>query len=86
MSGGAEVAAQSESGVRRYAALSVNEGPALRETLGLSQTDFAALFGFNVRSLQDWEQGRRRPEIPIRAYLAVIQRDPQAIIRALRAT
>ena len=58
---------------------------ALRETLGLSQTDFAALFGFNVRSLQDWEQGRRRPEIPIRAYLAVIQRAPQAVIRALRA-
>lgn len=58
---------------------------ALRERLGLSQSDFAALFGFNVRSLQDWEQGRRRPEIPIRAYLAVIQRDPQAVIRALRA-
>ena len=58
---------------------------ALREMLGLSQSDFAALFGFNVRSLQDWEQGRRRPEIPIRAYLAVIQRDPQAVIRALRA-
>ena len=58
---------------------------ALRETLGLSQSDFAALFGFHVRSLQDWEQGRRRPEIPIRAYLAVIQRDPQAVIRALRA-
>lgn len=58
---------------------------ALRETLGLSQSDFAALFGFSVRSLQDWEQGRRRPEIPIRAYLAVIQRDPEAVIRALRA-
>ena len=58
---------------------------ALREKLGLSQSDFAALFGFNVRSLQDWEQGRRRPEIPIRAYLAVIQRDPKAVIRALRA-
>lgn len=58
---------------------------ALREKLGLSQSDFAALFGFNVRSLQDWEQGRRRPEVPIRAYLAVIQRDPEAVIRALRA-
>ena len=57
---------------------------ALREALGLSQADFAALFGFNVRSVQDWEQGRRRPEIPIRAYLAVIQRDPEAVIRALR--
>jgi putative transcriptional regulator len=58
---------------------------ALREKLGLSQTDFAALFGFSVRSLQDWEQGRRQPEIPIRAYLAVIQSDPEAVIRALRA-
>src|SRR5574340_53383 len=58
---------------------------ALREKLGLSQSNFAALFGFNVRSLQDWEQGRRRPEIPIRAYLAVIQRAPRAVIRALRA-
>jgi putative transcriptional regulator len=58
---------------------------ALREALGLSQSDFAALFGFNVRSPQDWEQGRRLPEIPIRAYLSVIQRDPQAVIRALRA-
>ncbi len=58
---------------------------ALREKLGLSQSDFAALFGFNVRSLQDWEQGRRQPEIPIRAYLAVIQRDPEGVIRALRA-
>jgi putative transcriptional regulator len=58
---------------------------ALREKLGLSQSDFAALFGFNVRSVQDWEQGRRKPEIPIRAYLAVIQRDPEAVIRALRA-
>jgi hypothetical protein len=38
-----------------------------------------------LRSLQDWQQGRRRPEIPIRANLAVIQRDPQAVIRALRA-
>jgi putative transcriptional regulator len=42
---------------------------ALRETLGLSQSDFAALFGFNVRSLQDWELGRRRrrsPSVPTR--------------------
>ncbi len=57
----------------------------LRERLGLPQADFAALFGFNMRSLQDWEQGRRRPEIPIRAYLAVIQKDPEAVVRALRA-
>ncbi|MBL8216248.1 MAG: helix-turn-helix domain-containing protein [Bryobacterales bacterium] len=58
---------------------------ALRQSLRLSQSEFAALFGFSVRTLQDWEQGRRRPETPIRAYLAVIQRDPEAVIKALRA-
>mgnify|MGYP005823553457 CR=1 FL=1 len=30
-----------------------------------------------LADLQDWEQGRRRLEVPIRAYLAVIQRDPE---------
>ena len=58
---------------------------ALRDRLALSQSDFAALFGFSVHSVQDWEQGRRRPEASIRAYLALIQRDPQAVVRALRA-
>jgi putative transcriptional regulator len=57
----------------------------LRTRLELSQAQFAALFGFSVRAVQDWEQGRRRPEAPIRAYLAVIGRDPTAVIRALQA-
>lgn len=48
-----------------YHVLPETDVRALREKLGLSQSDFAALFGFNVRSVQDWEQGRRRPEIPI---------------------
>ena len=57
----------------------------LRGALHLSQSQFAALCGFSVRAVQDWEQGRRRPEIPIRAYLAVIRQDPEAVLRALRA-
>ncbi len=50
---------------------------ALRETLGLSQSNFAALFGFNVRSLQDWEQGRgarRSPSVPTSPSSSVTQR------------
>src|SRR5205809_389870 len=62
--------------------------PFVSQDLGLlclsDKLDHVSLFGFNVRSLQDWEQGRRPPEIPIRAYLAVIQRDPEAVIRAAR--
>ncbi len=38
----------------------VTDVRALRETLGLSQSDFAAMFGFNVCSLQDWEHRRSR--------------------------
>ena len=33
----------------------------IREKIGLSQAEFANRFGFNRRSLQDWEQGRRMP-------------------------
>ena len=57
----------------------------IRAKLQLSQAAFASLMGVSLRTVQDWEQGRREPEIPIRAYLAVIQRDPEAVIRALRA-
>ena len=55
----------------------------IRSALGLSQSDFAKRFGFNPRSLQDWEQGRRAPEGATRAYLTVIQRNPRAVEEAL---
>ena len=35
------------------------------------------------RSLQEWEQGRRRPESAVRAYLTVIDRNPEAVEKAL---
>jgi len=35
------------------------------------------------RSLQEWEQGRRRPESAVRAYLTVMDRNPQAVEKAL---
>jgi putative transcriptional regulator len=36
-----------------------------------------------ARSLQEWEQGRRRPESVVRAYLTVIDRNPEAVEKAL---
>jgi putative transcriptional regulator len=56
----------------------------IRKRLGLSQAEFAGRFGFSPRSVQDWEQGRRKPESAARAYLLVIARDPKAVDRALR--
>jgi putative transcriptional regulator len=56
---------------------------AIRKSLGLSQVDFAARFGFKLAAVQNWEQGRRHPEGAARAFLRVIEREPAAVQRAL---
>jgi putative transcriptional regulator len=56
---------------------------AIRRRLGLSQAEFASRFGFKLDALQNWEQGRRRPEGAARAFLRVIEREPEAVQRAL---
>ncbi|WP_372006323.1 helix-turn-helix domain-containing protein [Tistrella mobilis] len=58
---------------------------AIRTGLGLTQEEFAGRFGFSVNTLRHWEQGIRQPEGPTRAYLLVIERAPDAVIKALRA-
>lgn len=58
---------------------------ALRTGLGLTQAAFAALFGVSVHTLRNWEQGRRTPEGPACALLKVIEREPEAALRALAA-
>jgi len=55
----------------------------IRKKLGLSQTKFADRFGINVKTLRDWEQGRRVPDGSARAYLCVIDKEPDAVSRAL---
>ncbi len=57
----------------------------MREKSGLSQMQFAERYGFNPRTLQDWEQGRSRPDSAVRAYLTVIDRNPEAVTRALES-
>ena len=56
---------------------------AIRTRLGLSQAEFSRRYGVSQRSLQEWEQGRRRPEGAVRAYLTVIERNPKAVQEAL---
>ena len=55
----------------------------IRQGLGMTQPDFAARFGFSVHTLRKWEQDGRQPEGPARAYLRVIERNPQAVEEAL---
>ena len=56
---------------------------AIRAKLGLTQEEFASRFGFSVNTLRHWEQGKRQPEGPTRAYLLVIDRAPKAVQAAL---
>ena len=58
---------------------------AIRMKLRMTQQEFAGRFGFSVNTLRHWEQGRRVPEGPTRAYLLVIDRNPKAVQKALRA-
>ena len=57
---------------------------AIRESLGLSQRQFAQQFGFEQRTIQNWEHKRRHPTGMARAYLLVIKNDPDAVRRSLR--
>jgi putative transcriptional regulator len=56
----------------------------LRERLGQTQEAFAAAYRIPLDTLRDWEQRRKNPDAPARAYLMVIARDPVAIAALLR--
>jgi putative transcriptional regulator len=55
----------------------------IRARLGLSQEQFAATYGFALTAVRDWEQGRRQPERSARILLKVVEREPEAVTRAL---
>ena len=56
---------------------------AIRTKMSLTQDEFAALIGVSSRTLQNWEQGHRRPRGPARALLMIAAADPRAALRAL---
>jgi len=58
---------------------------AIRKGLNLSQSEFAARFGFTAAAVRQWEQGRREPHGPARTLLTLIAREPGAVRRALEA-
>jgi putative transcriptional regulator len=57
---------------------------AIRDAYGLSQDQFAALLGISVRTLQNWEQGRRRPHGPARVLLRVAAKHPRAVLDVVK--
>jgi putative transcriptional regulator len=57
----------------------------IREKTGLSQARFAQLLGVSVRTLQDWEQGRRVPAGAARTLLIVARKNPRVLLRVAYA-
>lgn len=55
----------------------------IRTTLGLSQQEFSDLVFVSIRTLQNWEQGRRHPQGPALALLMILKNDPKHAIKAL---
>ncbi|MGH6978855.1 MAG: helix-turn-helix domain-containing protein [Brevundimonas sp.] len=56
---------------------------AIRQREGLTQSAFAARYGFSTDAVKQWEQHRRNPEAAARTLLTVIEREPEAVARAL---
>ena len=55
----------------------------IRDTLHVSQREFALMIGVSIRTLQNWEQGRRKPEGPAKALLRIASKNPNAVLEAL---
>jgi putative transcriptional regulator len=55
----------------------------IRERTSLSQSEFAQLIGVSVKTLQNWEQDRRRPTGPAAALLSIIEHDPALAVKAI---
>jgi putative transcriptional regulator len=57
---------------------------AIRASLGLTQEAFARRFEIALGTLRDWEQGVRIPDSTAKAYLRVIEANPEAVVAALQ--
>lgn len=59
---------------------------ALRRFVGMTEEDFARAMGISIDTLQNWEQGRRRPRGAAVALIRIVARDPRALRRILSSS
>jgi DNA-binding transcriptional regulator YiaG len=69
--------------VKAYAPPSEVDVKAIRETMGMSQEQFALEFGLELATVRNWEQGRSQPDTAARNFLITVARDPDAVRHAL---
>jgi putative transcriptional regulator len=79
----AHVKGQIKLPTRRIVAPGEVDVKRIRIDAGMSQAEFARAFCINPRTLQEWEQGRRKPDATTRAYLSVIAKNRKAVLKAL---
>ncbi|KHK03676.1 helix-turn-helix domain-containing protein [Desulfovibrio sp. TomC] len=78
--------AKGEAGTEDYRVHAVSvDVREIRKKLKMTQKHFAQEFGFSLDTLRHWEQKRRTPEGPARAYLLVISQNPDAVRTALQS-
>ena len=68
------------SRVFKYSAVDIRK---LRESVNVSQSKFASMIGVSVDTVQNWEQGRRKPRGPAMALLRVFEKEPEVVVSAL---
>ena len=72
-----------QKGPSRRMVIGASRVRSIRERTQLSQSEFARLIGVSVKTLQNWEQDRRRPAGPADALLRIIAHEPQLAVKAI---
>ena len=73
-----------KAGRGKRVTVTVRPAAAVRQKSGLSQAEFARLLGVSVRTLQDWEQGRRNPTGAARSLLLLAVKRPKVLREVLK--
>lgn len=76
---------QAKRGEGRVHRVTVSAAAEARAKVGMSQSEFAQLLGVSIRTLQDWEQGRREPSGAAKMLLRIAVRSPEVIRLAASA-
>jgi putative transcriptional regulator len=69
----------------RVTEINIPDAKTVRAKVGLSQSEFAQLIGVKVATLRNWEQHRRQPTGPAAALLTIVEKEPEAALRALHS-
>ena len=80
----AKAIARGEAPASRRIKVTTPDAKAVREQIGLSQTEFAQLMQVSVKTLQNWEQHRRNPTGPAAALLKIVLTAPEVALKTLQ--